>query len=40
MRELGTINFVKYEDHLVVIKSLIPGRFSWDLIRFEPYVKN
>jgi len=40
MRELGTINFVKYEGHKVVINSLIPGRFSWDLIRFEPYTND
>ncbi|MEN8227109.1 MAG: fasciclin domain-containing protein [Bacteroidota bacterium] len=40
MRELGTINLMKYEDHTVEIKSLIPGRFSWDLIRFEPYTKD
>ncbi len=37
MRELGAINLMKYEEHTVEIKSLIPGRFSWDLIRFEPY---
>lgn len=39
MRELGTISFVKYEEHTIEIKSLIPGRFSWDLLRLEPYVK-
>jgi hypothetical protein len=39
MRELGTINFVKYEEHEIEIRSLIPGRLSWDLLRFEPYVK-
>ena len=38
MRELGTINFVKYSGHRIEIKSLIPGKFSWDLIRFEPFV--
>lgn len=37
-RELGTINFLKYEEHKIEIKSLIPGRLSWDLLRFEPYV--
>jgi hypothetical protein len=35
--ELGTINFLKYEQHIIQVKSLIPGRFLWDLIRFEPY---
>jgi len=34
--ELGTIDFVQYEKHLVEIKPLIPGRFLWDWIRFEP----
>jgi uncharacterized surface protein with fasciclin (FAS1) repeats len=34
--ELGTINFLKYESHKIVVKSLIPGRFGWDYIRFEP----
>jgi hypothetical protein len=34
--ELGTINFTKYESHIIEIRSLIPGRFSWDYIRFEP----
>jgi len=34
--ELGTINFLKYDSHKIEIKSLIPGRFGWDYIRFEP----
>jgi uncharacterized surface protein with fasciclin (FAS1) repeats len=34
--ELGTIDFVKYEGHTIEVKSLIPGRFYWDYIRFEP----
>jgi len=34
--ELGKINFIKYEQHIVEIRSLIPGRFLWDYIRFEP----
>ena len=34
--ELGTINFLKYQEHTVEIRSLIPGRFVWDYIRFEP----
>lgn len=37
MIDLGTINFVKYETHEVEIRSLIPGSFSWDLIRFTPF---
>lgn len=34
--ELGTINFVKYERHTVQVRSLIPGLFLWDYVRFEP----
>ena len=34
--EIGTINFTKYDSHIIEIRSLIPGRFSWDYIRFEP----
>lgn len=37
--ELGTINFVKYESHTFEVRSLIPGTFSWDVLRFSPYVK-
>lgn len=36
--ELGTTNFIKYENHTIEIRSLIPGTFSWDYIRFEPVV--
>ena len=35
--ELGTMNFLKYEEHTIEVQSLIPGRFLWDYIRFEPY---
>jgi hypothetical protein len=34
--ELGSINFLKYDSHVIEVKSLIPGRFGWDYIRFEP----
>ena len=34
--ELGSINFLIYEEHLIEVRSLIPGRFRWDNIRFEP----
>jgi uncharacterized surface protein with fasciclin (FAS1) repeats len=34
--ELGPVDFLKYEEHTVEVKSLIPGRFCWDYIRFEP----
>ncbi len=36
---LGTVNFIKYDRHVIEIKSLIPGRFKWDYIRFEPNLK-
>ena len=34
--ELGTVDFKKYESHNVEVIPLIPGRFLWDYIRFEP----
>lgn len=32
---LGIIELSKYEKHVVEVRSLIPGRFTWDFIRFE-----
>ncbi|MBN2813393.1 MAG: fasciclin domain-containing protein [Bacteroidales bacterium] len=34
--ELGDMNFLKYESHKITVRTLIPGSFSWDFIRFEP----
>lgn len=34
--KVGTVDFKKYDSHAVQVKSLIPGRFIWDYIRFEP----
>lgn len=34
--KVGTIDLKKYEIHTITVKSLIPGRFIWDYIRFEP----
>lgn len=34
--EVGTIDFNNYESHVVEVRSLIPGRFEWDYVRFEP----
>lgn len=34
---LGTVEFSSYEEHDVEVRCLIPGRFLWDYIRFEPY---
>ena len=36
MIELGAVNFAKYEEHTFEVTSLIPGTFSWDIIRFVP----
>ncbi len=33
---LGLVDFSQYESHKVEIKLLIPGRFLWDALRFEP----
>ena len=34
--ELGKIDIRRYSEHEVEIRPLIPGRFLWDYIRFEP----
>lgn len=34
--KVGSVDFKKYASHTITIKSLIPGRFRWDYIRFEP----
>jgi uncharacterized surface protein with fasciclin (FAS1) repeats len=33
---LGPVDFSQYESHKIEIKPLIPGRFLWDAVRFEP----
>ncbi|HPJ78142.1 MAG: fasciclin domain-containing protein [Prolixibacteraceae bacterium] len=35
-KEIGTVEFQRYEDHTIRIVSLIPGAFMWDYVRFEP----
>lgn len=35
--QLGIVEFQIYEEHQVEIRPLVPGRFLWDYIRFEPY---
>ncbi len=35
-KTVGTIIFNNYREHVIEIKSLIPGRFTWDYIRFNP----
>jgi uncharacterized surface protein with fasciclin (FAS1) repeats len=34
--KLGSVDFKKYSSHAVQIRTLIPGRLKWDLIRFSP----
>lgn len=33
---VGSVSFSAYSEHTIVIKTLIPGRFEWDYIQFEP----
>jgi len=35
-RNIGVLDISKYEEHLVEIRPIVPGRFLWDYIRFEP----
>jgi uncharacterized surface protein with fasciclin (FAS1) repeats len=35
-KNIGTITFNNYREHVIEIKALIPGRFTWDYIRFNP----
>lgn len=34
---VGAVDFKQYASHSVQVKSLIPGRFKWDYIRFQPF---
>ncbi len=36
--ELGDINFPDYRTHTITIKSLIPGRLSWDQVHLDPII--
>lgn len=33
---VGTIDFKSYSSHRVTVRTLIPGQFLWDYVRFEP----
>ncbi|MEI8114186.1 MAG: fasciclin domain-containing protein [Bacteroidia bacterium] len=35
-KSVGAVDFKKYDYHIVQVKALIPGRFKWDYISFEP----
>ena len=34
--DLGTVSIINYEPHVITVKSLIPGFFNWDVVRFKP----
>lgn len=34
--ELGTVNLINYESHVITVRSLIPGFFNWDYVHFKP----
>ncbi|MFW5872486.1 MAG: fasciclin domain-containing protein [bacterium] len=33
---LGTVEYSDYEPHVVSVRSVLPGRFTWDYIKFTP----
>lgn len=33
-KEVGTVKFLKYESHVITIKTIIPGAFYWDRLIF------
>jgi uncharacterized surface protein with fasciclin (FAS1) repeats len=35
-KNIGSVDFLRFEDHTIEIVSLIPGTFIWDYVRFEP----
>jgi uncharacterized surface protein with fasciclin (FAS1) repeats len=35
-KNIGTITFNNYREHVIEVRALIPGRFTWDYIRFNP----
>jgi hypothetical protein len=40
IKNMGIIEFGKYEEHTVTVRSLIPGRMAWDYVRFNHDLKN
>jgi len=32
---LGSVSFTKYAGHAIQVKSMIPGIFKWDVVRFK-----
>ncbi len=35
--QLGIVEFQLYDEHQVEVRPLVPGRFLWDYIRFQPF---
>ena len=35
-KNIGTVDFQRFEEHTIEIVTLIPGAFRWDYVRFEP----
>jgi hypothetical protein len=35
---IGQVEFDNYETHKLEIKTLIPGRFTWDGVQFDPTI--
>ena len=33
---VGTVDLKSYQSHTVTVTSLIPGKFQWDFVHFEP----
>lgn len=33
---IGEVDLKTYQSHVITVRSLIPGRFLWDYVRFEP----
>jgi len=34
--DLGPVEFTSYSEHTVEVRSIVPGRFLWDVVRFLP----
>lgn len=34
--QIGSITFNEYKEHVIEIKSVVPGNLNWDYIRFDP----
>ncbi len=33
---VGIVEFQNYETHIITVNSLLPGKFTWDFVRFTP----